>query len=189
MRHEGGFPLLCLVEVVLPPHSLLLPVQGDGQKPTASGAGGWWKNSQPATGFYVFTWSGCGCWLRKHLTAQASNTLPAWYAFAFPQDELDLLKKDLWDGVSRGHVVRNTTIPRFWSYYNHNDLFCAWLITTGKEGSSLHQPESPFYTYLLVEIYDNSYAILSGQKAHRHIHLLQKRYHIFTISKQYLIKD
>lgn len=40
------------------------------------GCGGWWKNSQAVKGFCVFTWSGCGCWLRQHSTAQASNPLP-----------------------------------------------------------------------------------------------------------------
>lgn len=64
------------------PHSLLPPLRGQGQKTTASGVGGgggcagWWKNSQAVKGFRVFTWSGCGCWLKPQQTAQTSNPLP-----------------------------------------------------------------------------------------------------------------
>lgn len=40
MRHEGGSPLLCFVEVVMPPHSPLPPLQWRGEKTAAWEEGG-----------------------------------------------------------------------------------------------------------------------------------------------------
>lgn len=48
MRHEGGFSLLCLVEVAVPPHSLLPSLQGDGEEAEALRG----KKSEAVTEFY-----------------------------------------------------------------------------------------------------------------------------------------
>lgn len=146
--------------------------RGEGE--CGGGAGG--ENSQAVTGFYVFTQAGRGCWLRQHLTAQARNPLPLvlkqtltfrLHLHSLPPQSCrngsPRIEKDLWDEVSRGHVVHNNTISRFEAITITMACFVHWLITTGGEGNSRHQPESPCYTYLLVEIYDNSRVILSGQ--------------------------
>ena len=145
-----------------------------GEGGCGGGAGG--ENSQAVTGFYVFTRAGRGCWLRQHLTAQARNPLPLMlkqtltfrlHLHPHPPNPVEngslRIEKDLWDEVSRGHVVHNNTISRFEAITITMACFVHWLITTGGEGNSRHQPESPCYTYLLVEIYDNSRVILSGQ--------------------------
>lgn len=104
--------------------------------------GVWWlvENSQAVKGFCVFTRSGCGCWLRQHSTAEASNPLPVclsrnelvpFICISHSRRGSPWTEKDLWEEVQRGQAVHSITISRFIAIRITMTFFVHWLITAG----------------------------------------------------------
>lgn len=137
MRHEGGSPLLCFVEVVVPPHSPLPPLQWRGEKTAALEEGG-------EGGLVEKQW-GCNRILRVWIVlglvmaADWSNTTGLQSSVRmfeqrftcivhlhFHQSQWIFLD---WKTPSGWHVKRACWTQRYnimvRSYYNHNGLLCA----------------------------------------------------------------
>ncbi len=134
MRHEGGFPLLCLGEVVVAPHSLLPPPVGRTESDSLREAGGWWKNKWGCNRILrvYLVW----LWLLTKATLDSTGLQSSARVFAqtstcrvhlhFPQPNWISLdwKRPLGWGVKRACCTQHYNI-KVRSYYNHNDLLCA----------------------------------------------------------------
>lgn len=175
MRHEGGSPLLCFVEVVMPPHSPLPPLQWRGEKTAAweeGGEGGlvekqwgcdrilcvWIVLGLVMAADWSNTWQNRPPILCPHVWAE----IHVYSAFAFPPVTVDLLGLKNTFGMACQESMLNTTLQYHGSKLLQSQwpaLCVDWLPLKKWETAYISLNRPPTHI-----CYGNSYMILSGQK-------------------------